>query len=317
MSKQHKTKRRLILGILTVVCILAMVTVIISAAYFAKGEFKDVFVNKKDYFSANVLYSISSIDAEKHEVGSSGVQRDIMIYNYDMSTGDFNSFDIEFDVYVWLDKTFTDEKSYVISDGLGHQISINTLDHEEPVFRNLKLEGGQRSIVTLTADFGFGEDEDLTNLPGLYVVAVPTSPRRLSTYLLGALIRPTRSDAFDVNSYFDDTGSVEDYAAFTYRVNTVGAAPEGDKIRIKWKSDALILMRVNGKDPETSEAFQIQQGDFENGFDRMIEWEAQSDHTDYFVFFRNTENTMWETEPQTWDQVYAQIVTEYVKNTQE
>lgn len=315
MSKQHKTKRRLILGIVTVVCILATMVVFVSAAYFAKGEFKDVFVNKKDFFSANVLYNIGSVDAEKHEVGSSGVQHDIMIYNYDVSTGDFNSFDIEFDVYVWLDRTFTDERAYVISDGSGNRKSINTLEHTEPVFRNLKLEGGQRSIETLTVNFGFGEGEDLTNLPGLYVVAVPTSPRRLSTYLLGALIRPTRSDAFDVNSYFDDTGSVEDYAAFTYRVNTVGVASEWDKIRIKWKSDALILMRVNGGAPESEEKYAITKD--ENGFDRMIEWNAQSDHTDYFVFFRNAEAEMWKTESQTWEQVYAQIVTEYVKNTQE
>ena len=63
----------------------------------------------------------------------------------------------------------------------------------------------------------------------------------------------------------------------------------------------------------------VQEGDFGDGFDRMIELTAQSNNTDSFVFFRNTdtENNMWKTENPTWDDLRAQISTKYIKKTQE
>ena len=119
-------------------------------------------------------------------------------------------------------------------------------------------------------------------------------------------------DAFAVNYDFDHTGRVEDYAAFTYRVSTVGNAQLGDKIVVKWKSDALVLIHMNGEEPNITV---VQEGDFGNGFDRMIEWDVQSNNTDSFVFFRNTENEMWKAENQDWDLLRSQISTEYVKNS--
>lgn len=313
MSNNKTPKTRLLFCILTGICILTAIALIVTAAYFAQGEFKDVFVNKKDYFSADVLYGISSVEGKKLSVGSSGTERKINIYNYDVSTGDFNAFDVEFDVYVWLSAVLPAGKTYVLSYG-GNEISFTNQTDPTPVLKKLKLKGGERSTVTLTAGFDIQDGEDLTEAPGLYVVAVPTSPERLNSVYLGALIRPTRSDAFNVESDFDHAGDVDRYAAFTYRVNTVGTAPEGDKICIKWKSDALTLIRVNGKATDT---VTIDTGNYENGFDRMIEWNAQSDQSDYFVFFRNTENDMWNKENLTWDRLRDQIVTEYINNTQE
>ncbi|MGN0493922.1 MAG: hypothetical protein ACI4F7_09770 [Acutalibacteraceae bacterium] len=320
MSKIKNKKTRLLFYILIVICILTTATVLVRAAYFAKGEFKDVFINKKDYFSADVLYGISSLEAEKREVGSSGATRKINIYNYDVSSGDFNSFDVEFDVYAWLDSELPEGKSYVLSDGNGNKYSFTNQKEPNPIFKNLKLKGGERSAATLTVDFGFKDGDDLTGAPGLYVAAVPSSPERLNKVYLGALIRPTRSEAFNIVSGFDDQGEVKDYAAFTYRVNTVGIAPTGDKIRVKWKSDALTLIRVNGKATDT---VVIKKADYGNGFDRMIEWNAVSDKMDYFVFFRNTDNekgkTFWEGNPTpTWGDLKGLVTTEHsIDDTQE
>lgn len=306
-----RNKRRVLWGALLIGCTAVALTVLALAAYFAKGVFKDVFVNKEDYFSADVLYSISSVDASKREVGSAGVRREINIFNHDVSSGDFNAFDIAFDVYAWLEAPLSDDKSYTLYDGNGNSVVINTTEHAEPVLRGLMLQGGKSSTVTLAVEFDFQEDEDLTDAPGLHLVAVPTVPKRLSNAYLGALIRPTHSDAFALNFDFDHIGRVEDYAAFTYRVSTVGNAPSGDKITVKWKSDALILMHMNGEEPNVAP---VQEGDFGDGFDRKIEWNVQSNHTDSFVFFRNTENDMWKTENQDWDLLRGQIATEYVKS---
>ncbi|MDD6094974.1 MAG: hypothetical protein PUC29_04440 [Clostridia bacterium] len=312
MSENKKKNKRILFTVLIVICIFTAVTVLVRGAYFAKGEFKDVFINKKDYFSADVLYGISSLEAEKSEVGSSGAERNINIYNYNISTGDFNSFDVEFDVYAWLERELPDGKSYVLSNANGNKITFTNQTEANPVFTNMTLPGGVRSTATLTVDFGFKDDDDLTTFPGLYVVAVPTSPQRLNKVFLGALICPTRSDAFNIVSAFDNEESVDKYAAFTYRVNTVGIAPENDKIRIKWKSDALILIRVNGEDPET---VTVNTGDYGNGFDRMIEWDAGSDQMDYFVFFRNSENPMWDERP-TWAELRDLVQTEHITDTQ-
>lgn len=307
-----RKKRRIFLVALMIGGTAAALTMLVLAAYFAKGVFKDVFVNKKDYFSADVLYEISSIDDDnKPEVGSGGVRRWINIYNHDIASGDFNSFDTTFDVYAWLDKALPEGKqAYTISDSSGHPVPVSTTEHTQPVLHNLTLSGGMRSTVTLTVDFGFAEDDDLTDAPVLNIVAVPTAPERLSGSYLGAVLRPTMSEAFFVNADFEHIGTVNDYAAFTYLVSTVGNAQTGDKIVIKWKSDALILMHINREEPD---ALSVQTGDFGDGFDRMIKWDAESNHTDTLVFFRNSKNEMWTGTPD-WGLLRSQISTEYVKN---
>ncbi|MGN1095672.1 MAG: hypothetical protein ACI4QR_04720 [Eubacteriales bacterium] len=305
-------KRRFFLGAIVVVFIAAALTVMSLTAYFAKGVFKDVFVNKKDYFSADVLYSISRIDEEnKREVGSFGVRREINIYNHDVSSGDFNAFDITFDVYAWLESPLEGKEYTIFYGDNGNSVSVSTTDHAAPVISGLTLPGGKSSTATLKVDFGYQENEDITSLPGLHLVAVPTEPERISKSYLGALLRPTRSDAFAVNYDFVHTGAVKDYAAFTYRVSTVGTAQEGDNIVIKWKSGALTLIRVNSKAPD---ADAVQDIVSEDGFDKMIVLDVQSNHTDNFVFFRNTESDIWETANQDWNLVRSQISTEYVKN---
>lgn len=307
-----KEKRRLFFIIFTVVYILVTMTVAVWAAYFVKGEFKDVFVNKNDYFSADVLYSISSMDAVKQEVGASGVRRQIAVYNYDVTVGDFNIFDVTFDVYAWLDEPIPDGLAYVLYDNNGNAFPISTQEHNQPVISGLVLAGGSRSTVNLAVDFCFWEGEDLANAPGMHVVAVPTSPKRLTSCLIGALFRPKLSDAFAVFADFESTGLVTDYAAFKYRITATGNAPSEGKIVIKWKSNALIPIRINEKDITT---VTISEGEYGNGFDRKIELNAQSDHTDYISFFRNTENEMWNTDYQSWDLLKQQISMEYVSNS--
>lgn len=321
MIKIKKKIPRIFIYIPIIICILTAIVFIVRTAYFAKGEFKDVFINKKDYFAADVLYGVSSIEAaeaEKRVVGSSGANRQINIYNHDVSTGDFNSFDVEFDVYAWLSAELPEGKSYVLSYGSYSITFTDQTNYAKPVFENLELKGGKRSTVTLTAEFGFNDGDDLATAPGLYVVAVPTSPERLNKAYIGALIRPTRSEAFNFEGGFDDVGKVEDYAAFTYRVNTVGIAPEGNKIRIKWNSNVFTLIRVNGEDANT---VTVVSDDYGNGLDSMIEWDAKSDWMDYFVFFRNTEtetgNSVWNNDP-TWDQLRGYVTAElFVSDTQE
>lgn len=314
MSNIKNKKTRIVISCLIVISLLTTITLIVRAAYFAKGEFKDVFINKKDYFSADVLYGISSLESEKREVGSSGAERQINIYNYDVSTGDFNSFDVKFNVYAWLKSELPEGKSYTLSNGSGKSVDFtDQTDHTNPVFENLRLDGGKKSSVTLTVNFNFNDSDDLTTAPGLYVVAVPTSPERLTKTHLGALIIPTRSEAFNVVSGFENEGEVKDYAAFTYRVNTVGIAPDEYKISIKWDSDLLTLIRVNGKDTNT---VTINEADYGNGVDRMIEWKAETDKMDYFVFFRNTDTetgkNFWnENQTPTWDKLKGLVTTEH------
>lgn len=307
-----KSRRKLVLPI-AICSITAAIIVIVWAAYFARGEFKDVFVNKKDYFSANVLYDIKSMTDDMKEVGSGGRRCEISVYNHDLSTGDFNGFDVTFDVFAWLEgaKPLPVGKSYVLSCG-GNSVNITGTEHTNAVFQGLTLAGGNLSTVTLTAEFCYEDDEDLTDAPGLYVVAVPTAPKRLTSFMLGAIICPSHSDAFAVSAAFDSTGEViTDYAAFTYRINTSGNSPEGDKIAVRWKSNALIPIRINGKE---FNAESVTSGDFGNGFDQELILDAITDHSDYIVFFRNSGSDIWASESQTWGLLYEQVSFEYIKS---
>lgn len=305
-----KKNKRVIIVALIIGCLALSIAVL--AAYFAKGVFKDVFVNKMDYFSANVLYNIESLEADKRVVGSAGSHREISVYNYDVTNGDVNNFDVTFDVYVWLDGELPSGKKFELNFN-GNKYTINNTEHTEPLLKDLTLQGGKRSTVSFSVDFGFTDEDNLSAFPNINIVAVPNSPKRMTHSFIGAIISPTHQETFTVSCAFEKNGIIDDYAAFVYRVTTIGNAPDGDKIVIKWNSDVLTLIRVNQKGPDTVAVEDIS----EVGFDKKIVWEAKSNHTDTLAFFRNTEgeNNEWITNSDiSWDWLYTQISTEHIKS---
>lgn len=304
------------IGLTLLLCLLVTATtaIVVQAAYFAKGKFKDVFVNQKEYFSSDILYSIPTIDSQKQVIGSSGAQRNIAIYNHDPQTGDFDAFDVLFNVYAWVEGDLPAGKVYTLShvdNGVRTEIPITSAEHSSPVIVDKTLKGGKCSTETLTVTFCYAEGEDVADAPGIHVVVVPTTPKRLSSYILGSTVKPTWSESYSVSGKFDEPGKVEDCAAFTYKVHQVGLAPEGSKITIKWNSQALTLMTRNGS-VSTGNVQEIS----EDGFDKKMEWTAQSNYTDVFVFFRNIAHDMWKGTV-TWQEIEALIKIEYTKGTQE
>ncbi len=307
-----KTKK--IFFILFMVCLLLTATtaIVAEAAYFARGKFKDVFVNKQEYFSADILYSLSSIDSEKEKVGSPATEQNISVYNHDVHTGDFNAFDVTFDVYVWSESDLPEGKAYVFSyyeNGVAKKIAISTTDHASPI-ASRTLIGGKSSTETFTVSFGYEEGEDLNGVPGLNVVVVPTYPERLSSVILGSTITPTGAESFSVSGSFDTSGKVEDYAAFTYQVRASGPVSSDVKIVLRWNANALTLMTQNKGFPSPAEEIQ------EGIYNRKIEWKAKNNDTDVFVFFRNTKNEMWNGEVY-WSAIAGQVSVEYVEEAQE
>ena len=100
------------------VLVLALSATLVLAAYYGKGNFKDVFVNRKHSFSSDVLSSVSRFEeADKNVVRPQGMAaKSISFYNYDRSTGEYNDFDVTFSVYAWLDRSDTG-RAYTISYG--------------------------------------------------------------------------------------------------------------------------------------------------------------------------------------------------------
>ena len=278
----NKKRRLTILIPLVVVCILAVTAVSVMGAYYAKGKFKDVFVNKQEYFLSDVLHSITSPDAEKYVIDSAGQTRDVFIYNHNPSSGDYNAFDLTIDIYAWADAELPAGKEYRIMVGSAEYIISGTA-HAAPVASGIVLGGGPRSTEMITAVFPYDKGEDLTGVPGLHIVAVPTSPERMATsaFMLGALIRPTHSDTFSFSASFEKNGNVGENAAFVYNVGTVGNAPDGGTLVVRGNSDKITLKQVNKQAP-TSVAEEVS-----GNFDRKLTLAAQSNHTDTLVFFRN------------------------------
>lgn len=322
-----------IASFIMIVCILFITTISVFAAYYAKGKFKDVFANKQEYFASDILQRINSIDGAKIEIGSGGKSRDIRVFNHNIQSGDYNAFDLVFDIYAWVDSDLNGE-TYTLTykkNGETKTASVSEMTHTFPVVKGLMLKGGNRSTNTITVSFPY-ENEIPEDAPGLHIVVKPTSPSRMATdsFVLGAVINPTESDDFSVGGNFEKKGRVGDNAAFVYRVRTNGNAPEGGKIVLQWDSTKLELKSVNKEAPQSSSIT------YEADGICKLELEAQSNHTDTIIFFRNANKAeegdpptgSWdsslddkgssdEEDEQKWSDLEALVSVEYKNNSQE
>lgn len=282
------------------VLVLALSATLVLAAYYGKGNFKDVFVNRKHSFSSDVLSSVSRFeDADKNVVRPQGMAaKSISFYNYDRSTGEYNDFDVTFSVYAWLDKDDTG-RAYTISYGTTTGETVNSTTHDTPIF-TATLKGKNASELAITVQFNANANEDLTTFPKLLMVAVPDTPRYMASRMLGACIVPSRSEGFHVDCGFEKTEgnvNIEDYAAFIYGISMVGEPPENGVLQVLWQSDRLTLMGHND--------FKAQ--DVENpqdGFDKYIDIPQETDYYGRLSFIRvqgiEDENNPWKKNSFTW-----------------
>lgn len=261
---------------------LALSATLVLAAYYGKGNFKDVFVNRKHSFSSDVLSSVSRFEeAEKNVVRPQGMAaKSISFYNYDRSTGEYNDFDVTFSVYAWLDKGDTG-RAYTISYGTTTGKTVNSTTHDTPIF-TATLKGKKASELAITVQFNAKANEDLTTFPKLLMVAVPDTPRYMASRMLGACIVPSRSEGFHVDCGFEKTEGnvdIEDYAAFIYGISMVGEPPKNGALRVLWRSDRLTLMEHNN-----FTALDVQNPTDE--FDKYIDIPQETDYYGRLSFMR-------------------------------
>lgn len=283
------------------VLVLALSATLVLAAYYGKGNFKDVFVNRKHSFSSDVLSSVSRFEeADKNVVRPQGMAaKSISFYNYDRSTGEYNDFDVTFSVYAWLDKDDTG-RAYNISYGTTTSETVNGTTHDTPIF-TATLKGKKASELAITVQFNANANEDLTTFPKLLMVAVPDTPRYMASRMLGACIVPSRSEGFHVDCGFEKTEgnvNIEDYAAFIYGISMVGEPPKNGVLQVLWQSDRLTLMEHND--------FKAQ--DVENptdGFDKYIDIPQETDYYVRLSFMRvqgieDEKNNPWKNNSYNW-----------------
>lgn len=285
------------------VLVLALSATLVLAAYYGKGNFKDVFVNRKHSFSSDVLSSISGFkEADKNVVRPKGMAaKSISFYNYDRSTGEYNDFDVTFSVYAWLEDKGDTGRAYTISYGTtaGETVTVNSKDHDTPVF-TATLKGRKASELAITVYFNAKSDDDLSTFPNLLMVAVPDTPRYMASRMLGACIVPSRSEGFHVDCGFEKTDGkvdIEDYAAFIYGISMVGEPPENGVLRVLWQSDRLTLMEHNNftvRDVENST----------DGFNKYIDIPQETDYYGRLSFMRvqgiADENNPWKNNSYNW-----------------
>ena len=282
------------------VLVLALSATLVLAAYYGKGNFKDVFVNRKHSFSSDVLSSVSRFEeAEKNVVRPQGMAaKSISFYNYDRSTGEYNDFDVTFSVYAWLDRDDTG-RAYTISYGTTTGKTVNSTAHDKAVF-TATLKGKKASEQAITVWFNADANDDLTTFPNLLMVAVPDTPRYMASRMLGACIVPSRSEGFHVDCGFEKTEGkvdIEDHAAFIYGISMVGEPPENGVLRVLWRSDRLTLMEHNN--------FKAQ--DVKNPtdeFDKYIDIPQETDYYGRLSFMRvqgiADEDNPWKKNSFTW-----------------
>lgn len=278
------------------VLVLALSATLVLAAYYGKGNFKDVFVNRKHSFSSDVLSSISGFEeADKNVVRPQGMAaKSISFYNYDRSTGEYNDFDVTFSVYAWLEDKGDTGRTYDITYGTtaDEKVSVSGTAPDEPIFR-ATLKGKKASELAITVWFNADANDDLTTFPNLLMVAVPDTPRYMASRMLGACIVPSRSEGFHVDCGFEKTDGkvdIEDYAAFIYGISMVGEPPENGVLRVLWRSNRLTLMEHNN-----FTAQDVQNPTDE--FDKYIDIPQETDYYGRLSFMRvqgiEDENNPW------------------------
>lgn len=233
--------------------IVLMLTVSMAlAAYYGKGNFKDVFVNRKNCFTSDRLAPISQIeDAEKNGFQAAN-GRIINIYNYDISTGEYNAFDMTFSLYAWLDRDSRDASTEYYELQLGDQPPkrISTADHTQPIFKDIPLAGKEASECGIKVSFN--TEADLSDYPKLCIYAIPTQPDYMMQKQLGGCLTPTDRVGFTAMGQFDIlTDDLEDYAAFPYEVTMSGRLDgKTGYLKIMWDPANLTLMTRNNSLPE-------------------------------------------------------------------
>jgi hypothetical protein len=106
-------KRRPLPAALCALIMLVLSIVLGYAAYYGKGNFKDVFVNRRNCFTSDVLASVSDREEVPRSTFYFSSGKVINLFNYDLSTGEYNAFSMEFSVYAWLDKTPADGRNTI------------------------------------------------------------------------------------------------------------------------------------------------------------------------------------------------------------
>lgn len=252
-----RVKRRTLPAAVCALIVLALTASMALAAYYGKGNFKDVFVNRKNCFNSDLLAPVSGEEEAKKSSFQTANGRAITICNYDLSTGEYNGFPMEFSLYAWLDKDVPVEQGYELKIG-SVQVPVNSTDNTKPIFQNVPLEGNKASECIITVFFN--ADANLSDYPRLYLYAIPTQPDYMMLKRLGGCLIPTKSTGFTAEGHFDlrAEANLEDYAAFPYEV-TMSGRLEGRTgyLKIEWDAAKLSLMSQYNDLPV---AFEIKDG---------------------------------------------------------
>lgn len=239
-----KTKKRRPLPAALCALIMLVLSIVLGyAAYYGKGNFKDVFVNRRNCFTSDVLASVSDREEVPRSTFYFSSGKVINLFNYDLSTGEYNAFSMEFSVYAWLDKTPADGQEYYLTIG-GQEKKVASTAADTPVFTGIPLPGGVASKSVMTVRFH--SDADLSDYPRLNLYVIPTTPAYMQQKRLGGCIVPTSDEGFTAVGRFvySDGDDIEDYAAFPYEVTMSGRLDESKKgfLRVEWDPANLTLM---------------------------------------------------------------------------
>lgn len=242
-----KSKRKPLPAVVCALIVLILAGSAVLAAYYGKGNFKDVFVNRSNCFTSNMMGGVSAIDVvEKGEAVKIVQGQVIKFCNYDLSTGEYNAFDMTFSIYAWVEREDADKYYDIMLEDGTAPVRLGT-DASTPLITGVRLQGGEASEYILSIHHN-SEAADIRRYPKLYIYAVPTSPDYMIQRPLGGSFIPGAQTSFAPYCYFDYTAGddIEDYAALSYVVTTSGRLEQEGNLRICWDPKKLRLVTENG-----------------------------------------------------------------------
>lgn len=310
-----KIKLKKVIIVLCLVAVASLSVSVVYAAYYGKGIFKDVFVNRQNHFTSDILNPVNSLDDLNDNTSVITGATKFSLFNYDRATGEFNSFDLTFAFFAKLKEQKEGDNLHSVNYA-GKSYPIEKTVFGEPLF-TATLAADSANSVTIEVAFNGLTADNAADYSEVFVAAVPVTPAYMSAKIYGGLIAPYNAMNFEAHGAFqyEASSDIDDYAAFNYMVSMVGEPETESYVKVSWQADVLELITENNTLP-VGVIVKTAENDV---FNRCIELPAAAAKT-YGLFFKRAElsdgqQSVWEnigTGKITWNTITNYIKTETV-----
>lgn len=245
LQKLHRHRLATVAVLAGICVVITGISLSVHAAFVGKGTTKGVLTGAEHYFTSNILTQTGSVeDVKALPVNCNGNEQLIQIRNFDPVSGNCNTFDITYKLYVWLSDPTTDADhfTYYFTIGNGRQTALTvTTAAAGLVEGTYTLEGKEQNTNFLRVGFEPKDAESATLSPdcGICVAAVPVLPGFMTGTVLGGTVTKSYTVFAIDGSFQSQSTPLTEMAGFLYEVTSSGVPTAEQTVTLTWDAGKL------------------------------------------------------------------------------